>query len=286
VMLRGFRNTEPDLCQRLITLLGGSLMENVFWSTPRSRVADKTFTATEYPAREEIAPHSEMAYMPTYPRLLCFHALKSAETGGQTTVADIDAVSADLGGITDEFLRRSVRYVRVFREGLDVPLSAAVGTDDPQQIARIAQEYGMTIEAVGDGVTRLSHIARGALADAEDGHPIWFNQMLLYHPARLPASVRRNLIDLLGADGLPRQVCFADGGAIPETTVDAVARAFNRHAQSITWQASDVVLVDNTRYAHGRRPFTGQRAVHVALGFPQSGEHRTSLDAVRVPAHR
>src|SRR5262249_38423321 len=128
VWLRGFTAAQPDLCQRLLTLIGAPLMEDVFWSTPRVRVSDKTFTATEYPARETIPLHSEMSYLQRYPRLLGFHALQCPDTGGQTTIADLDAISADLGEITEEFHTRAVRYVRVFRDGVDIPLATAFGT--------------------------------------------------------------------------------------------------------------------------------------------------------------
>ena len=277
IWFRGFDAPEPDLCQRLISLIGGTLLDDVFWLTPRSRVSGKTFTATEYPAREEIPPHSEMSYLTRYPRLLCFHALHCADTGGQTTVADLDAVSADLGGLTNEFLERGVRYVRVFRDGIDIPLSKAFGTEDLTEITRIARAQGMRIERGTDGAIRVTHEAQGALADARGGQPIWFNQLHLSHPAHLPPATRASLVALLGADGLPRHAFFADGGLIADGVVHTVDAAFTRHAGLIEWQPSDVVLIDNLRYAHGRRPFTGSRALHVAMGLPQSGGTREPI---------
>ncbi len=278
--LRGLPATEPDLAQRLMMLLvDGELMDEVFWSTPRSRVSGKTFTATEYPSPQEIPLHSEMSYLHRYPRLLCFHALRCADTGGQTTVADLDAVSAALGELTAEFANRGVRYARVFRDGVDIPLTTAFGTDDPAEIESRAQAHGMRLEPAGDGATRLVHEAEGALHDALTGQAIWFNQMHLWHPARLPASVRDDLVHLFGVDGLPRQAFFGDGTTIPDEAVHAAGAAFARHTQAIDWLAGDVVLVDNLRYAHGRRPFTGQRTVHVAMGLPYDGAWRDPFAA-------
>src|ERR1700704_2873400 len=128
--LRGSTEEPADLCQQLLGLLGGQAMEDVFFSTPRTRVQGRTFTATEYPSRLTIAPHSEMSYLTRYPRLLCFQAVQCADSGGQTSVADLDAVSDSLGDLVREVAERGVRYLRVFREGIDVPLSTAFGTSD------------------------------------------------------------------------------------------------------------------------------------------------------------
>lgn len=279
VWLRGFAATEPDLCQHLVALIGGPLVEDVFWSTPRSRVADKTFTATEYPARETIPPHSEMAYLTRYPRLLAFHALQCAETGGQTTVADLDAVSTELEDLTTEFEQRKVRYVRVFRDGIDIPVTTAFGTDDPTQIATIAESHGMHLETAADGTTRLTHTAQGALVDATDGRNVWFNQVHLSHPARLPQPTRDALTALVGPDGMPRQAFFADGESIPDHVIHTIGSTFARHTVPIDWRPGDVVLIDNLRHAHGRLPYTGARTVHVAMGLPQTGDRRQPLFA-------
>ncbi|MFE9687433.1 TauD/TfdA family dioxygenase [Streptomyces sp. NPDC006285] len=275
--LRGLQDFSPDLAQRLVELVGGGpLMDNVFWSTPRSRITDKTFTATEYPARAIIPLHSEMSYRPCYPRLLCFHALQCADSGGQTSVADLRAVSVVLDEVTSAFHHRGVCYVRVFHEGMDIPLSTAFGSDDLDEIARRAREQGMELTPRSDGSTRLTHQGRGALLDT-DGIPLWFNQANLLHAARLPAPERHHLTVLFGADDLPRQALFADGTPIPDVTIHTVNDVFAQYAQEIAWQPGDVLLVDNQRYAHGRLPFTGHRRLHVAMGLPCTDDHRTVL---------
>ncbi|HUR04770.1 MAG TPA: TauD/TfdA family dioxygenase [Nonomuraea sp.] len=279
VWLRGFAATEPDLCQHLLVLIGSPLVEDVFWSTPRSRVSDKTFTATEYPARETIPPHSEMAYLTRYPRLLAFHALRRAETGGQTTVADLDAVSADLADLAAEFEQRKVCYVRVFRDGIDIPVTTAFGTDDPAEITTIAETHGMRVETAADGTTRLTHTAQGVLVDATDGRHVWFNQAHLSHPASLPQPTRDALTALVGPDGMPRQAFFADGEPIPDRVIHNIGSTFARHTVPIDWLPGDVVLIDNLRHAHGRLPYTGARTVHVAMGLPQTGDRRRLLFA-------
>lgn len=278
VWLRDFDATRPDLAQQLLATLGVDLMDDVFFSTPRSAVSDKTFTATEYPSDQQIPLHSEMAYLTRFPRLLCFHALVCAEQGGETTIGDLDAISAALGELTTVFLDRGVRYVRVFHTGLDIPLTTAFGTADFDEIAAIASEHGMAFDAGGeDRPPRLNFGAQGALRDSVTGLAVWFNQAPVYHPASLPARTRAALTALYGPDGLPRQVTFGDGAAIPDETIDEINAALNQHTQLIRWTPGDVVLVDNLRFAHGRQPFVGKRTVHVAMGTPWCDGQREPL---------
>jgi hypothetical protein len=278
-LIRTAAQSAPTLAQDVLSLLSPDLMEDTLWSTPRTKVAGSTFTATEYPAAETIPPHSEMAYLRRFPRLLCFHAVERATSGGQTTVADLDAVSADLADLTAEVLRTGIRYVRVFRPGIDIPLADAFGTDDLSEVGHIAAPLGMSVEAMPDGSVRVAHECQGALVDVETGSPVWFNQVHLFHPSHLRSEIREGLTTLLGEDGLPRQAFFGDGSPIPDEVIATVKQTFRRHERAADWQPGDILLVDNLRHAHGRLPFTGRRRVHVAMGLPSQGPARAALDA-------
>lgn len=278
VWLRGFTATRHDLAQQLLTTLGVDLMDDVFFSTPRSSVSDKTFTATEYPSNQQIPLHSEMAYLTRFPRLLCFHTLACPEQGGETTIGDLDAISADLGALTTAFLDRGVRYIRIFHTGLDIPLTTAFGTEDLDEIATIASAHGMAFDAGGEGrPPRLTYTAQGALRDSVTGTAVWFNQAAVHHPARLPTQTRAVLIKMYGPEGLPRQATFGDGASIPDETINEINAALTRHIQLIRWAPGDVVLLDNLRFAHGRQPFVGKRTVHVSMGMPCRDALRTPL---------
>jgi hypothetical protein len=268
VWLRGFTAAEPDLAQQLLTLLGVELMDDVFFSTPRSAVADKTFTATEYPRDRVIPLHSEMAYLNVFPRLLCLHALVCADTGGETTVGDLDAVTADLGELPERFHQARVRYLRVFHPGVDIALTTAFGTDDLDEVHAIAAKYGMTLDIGDGGGPRLTYTGPGALRDTATGNLVWFNQAALHHPARLDGPVRDVLTQMYGAGSLPRQACYGDGTPITDATVETIAAVLERHTRLVAWQPGDVVLLDNLRYLHGRASYEGARTVHVAMGMP------------------
>jgi hypothetical protein len=46
---------------------------------------------------------------------------------------------------------------------------------------------------------------------------------------------------------------FEDGGVIPEPLIHSIREAADRCIVSVQWQDEDLLMLDNTRYLHGRR---------------------------------
>ena len=68
-----------------------------------------------------------------------------------------------------------------------------------------------------------------------------------------------------GEEGLPRNVYFADGSPIDPEMLDHISSVYENNAVVFSWQAGDVMLLDNMLAAHGRRPFVGKRRVMVGM---------------------
>jgi hypothetical protein len=87
----------------------------------------------------------------------------------------------------------------------------------------------------------------------------------LFHVTSLGPAGAQSLIQLFGADRLPRQSKYGDGGEFAPEDLEEVRAAFRQHEVSFPWQPGDVLLLDNMQVAHGRRPFRGQRKVLASL---------------------
>jgi hypothetical protein len=276
VLLRG-PIMRDDAVEVALEIIDEELLDDAFWSTPRSKVGGKTLTATEYPSPRTIQLHSEMAYMTTWPRYLGFHSLVVAETGGQTTMCDIDAVSAEIGDLADTLMDKGVMYRRTFQRGVDIPWQTAFQTSDKADVEEVAARNGMSLEWLNGDVLVETHRAQGAIA-GEDGRPVYFTQAHLFHESALDPAAKAQVIEAFGRDRLPRQCFFGDGSAIGDDQMQAVRDAFERHQTGMHWRPGDVLIFDNMRYAHGRMPFTGSRKLHVAMAKAQSVPVRTPLD--------
>ncbi len=277
VMLRGFRAEADTIAEEVLGRIGHELLDDAFWSTPRTGVAKKTFTATEYSSDRSISLHSEMSYMTRWPRLIAFHALVVAEEGGATTLCELGPVSEALAPVMAKFRDKGVIYQRTHRKGVDVPWQKAFQTEDRARVAEIASTIGMELNWIGD-VLQTRHAAQGCVAD-ESGRPLWFNQTHVFHPANLAPAALASLTKLFGKDQLPRNAFYGDGSEISDETVHQVNAAFDERAVGIPWRAGDLVILDNMRFAHGRAPFKGSRKLHVAMANQHEAPRRTPLFA-------
>jgi hypothetical protein len=275
VHFRGFDTRAEVTLKNTLGLFGLEPMTDARWSTPRTSVGEGVFTSTEYPADQRIVLHSEMSYSKIWPRLILFQCKTAAQTGGATTIADIKAASSALGDILSEFHERDVTYLRNFRKGLDIPWQNAFGTQDRDEVSEIGARNGLEIEWKPDGTLHTTQQAQGAI-DGPDG-PLWFNQAHLFHPYQLPTASRKALLSAFGANGLPRNATFGDGGQIPDITIRHVLEVLSKHTENIDWQDGDLTIIDNMRWMHGRSPFTGVRKVLAAMGQPQTATALTPL---------
>ena len=103
------------------------------------------------------------------------------------------------------------------------------------------------------------------------GEMVWFNQAHLFHISRLPVEARDWLLSTFAEEDLPRNVYFADGSAIDPEMLNEISRVYDQQAVIFSWQAGDVLLIDNMLTAHGRNPFRGKRRVVVGMSQDRQG---------------
>jgi alpha-ketoglutarate-dependent taurine dioxygenase len=70
---------------------------------------------------------------------------------------------------------------------------------------------------------------------------------------------------MFGAEGLPANTYYGDGGEIPADVMDHLRAAYRAASVRFDYQRDDVLVVDNMTAAHGREPFTGPRKIAVAM---------------------
>jgi len=75
---------------------------------------------------------------------------------------------------------------------------------------------------------------------------VWFNQLHIFHPSTISESYRKYQV---------KDCEFTDGTPIPNDVVAEVVKILTTNEKLIAWETSDLLLLDNYLYAHGRRPF-------------------------------
>ncbi len=265
VLLRGFDVGEQSL-QSTVEQFSGELFEYSYRSTPRSTVAGRVYTSTEYPADQTIPLHNEMAYAARWPERLWLLCVRPAATGGATPVADSRTVYERIPvPLRDRFERLGVEYRRRFGPHLDLPWQEAFQTTDRATVDAECRRQGLTRTWLDADRLVTSAVRPASLAHPRSGARVWFNQAHLFHVSALAAPVREALLSTVGEDGLPRASYYGDGSPIADADIAEINAVYAQAAVDVEWRERDLLLVDNHALAHGRRPFTGSRRVVVAM---------------------
>jgi len=271
VLYRGFAGGPAGRLSELVDGCGDTPLIYDDPATPRTALGAGVYTSTDYPATELIPPHHEAVYSATWPRRLYFACARPATSGGATTLADAAEVLADLSpAAVRRFRERGVTYIRTFHPRLGIPWQKAFGTQNPDEVLAICAGRGTSAQWIGPGVLQTRQTRPAVVRNLANGQDVFFNQVLAHHPRSLPAEVREALTDLVGANLLPKQVRFGNNEVVDDEIVDEIAAAYARRTVRVDWQADDVLVVDNMRLAHGREPYTGERAVRTVLAGAMS----------------
>jgi alpha-ketoglutarate-dependent taurine dioxygenase len=265
VLFRGFGISSLEMFSRS----AGSFVDALFGDygdLPREGGAESVFSSTPYPADLEIHFHNESAHMAQWPMRIFFHCAIAAETGGETPIIDCRALMHQLDpAIVDEFERKGLTYVRNFGKGIDVSWQDFFGTTDAPEVEARCAAAGTSCEWLPDGVLRIKQDAAGVLTHPVSGERVFFNQVLLHHPAALPDDTREALSELYDVESFPRNVTYGDGSTIPDPVIHHLLDRYAELAVLFRWEAGDMILLDNMLVSHSRAPFTGARKIVVAM---------------------
>lgn len=272
LLFRGFAVDSVEKFSAVADQIGSARLNYTYRSTPRTSLGGGVFTATEFPQSQEIPLHCENAYQRDWPMLVAFCCLTPADVGGATPIASMREATQAIGaGLMDEFEHRQVKYVRHYRPYVDLPWETVFQTDDKAEVARFCDSAGIEHEWLDEETLRTGQVCQGVARHPVTGEKLFFNQAHLFHVSSLGEDTAQSMIDMFGADQLPRQSFFGDGSDIPADTLQAVRDGLNRKAYDVAWQRGDVLLLDNMQFAHGRRTFSGPRKIAVTLSNPYSG---------------
>jgi alpha-ketoglutarate-dependent taurine dioxygenase len=270
VVLTGFAGAESEhALQASLDRAGRRTMRYVERSTPRRQVARDVYTSTEYPANQEIALHCELTAALEIPGHVWFICLERPGSGGETPVADTRAVLAGIpGDLAEEFRTKGWRLVRNYGTGFGPGWQEAMQSDSQAEVEEYFRKNAIEWQWMDGGRLRTEQIRNAIEVHPRTGEEVWFNHVVFWHDSALEPNVRAQMVRELGADGLPYQVSFGNGQAIPAEAIQVIQRAYRTALRERPWRDGDIMIVDNLLSAHGRRPFTGKRKIVVAMTDP------------------
>jgi alpha-ketoglutarate-dependent taurine dioxygenase len=299
-LFRGFSVDDPRAFERIARAITPELQNDYLGTSPRDRLTDYVFTASELPPYYPIPQHCEMSFLPRPPSHVFFWCdVAPSGPGGETPLVDVRRVLRDLSpAVRARFEARGVRIIRNYSgpEGgsrLDLwklkRWDEMFQTTDRRAVERSCRENGFDFRWTHDGRLRLVSHQPAVRPHPATGEPVWFNHAQVFHLSsaageyRRIAARRRDPVDrwrYLALSGFARAAVFlksrlkptddqamhctyGDGAPIPDEDMEAVRDAIWSNLVCFRWQKGDVVAIDNFAVAHGRMPYSGPRRVAV-----------------------
>jgi alpha-ketoglutarate-dependent taurine dioxygenase len=200
------------------------------------------------PGSGPIELHSELAITPNRPDLLWFYCIAAAPAGGETLLCDgIRAWNALRPETRTLFTTKKLLYVThilpgsLKRQWPDLTHEEAV-----RRLASVRRE-GSTVKLSDEG-GELRYVTSAAMPTR------WGHQLAFANSITGPYGRSRKWI---GFDGME---------PIPDEVMAEVRAVHEQESFEVKLQAGDVIMIDNSRFMHGRRSFTGQRSLCVRMG--------------------
>ncbi len=266
ILFRNFQINGVTDFEEFIHRISGQLLDYSYRSTPRSQVSGKIYTSTEYPAAHSIPLHNEMSYSRNWPMKIWFFCIKPAEEGGETPIADSRKIFERINPkIKEKFMQKQVMYVRNYRDNLDLTWQNVFQTTNKSEVENYCREAGIEWEWKDSNHLRTRQVCQAVATHPKTGEMVWFNQAHLFHVSSLEPEVRQLLFTNFKEEDIPRNAYYGDGSVIEDDVLDEIREVYQQEAVIFSWQAGDVLMLDNMLAVHGRMPYVGSRKVVVGM---------------------
>jgi alpha-ketoglutarate-dependent taurine dioxygenase len=229
--------------------------------------ADRT-TSTVNKGMDYIPLHREGSYAPGCPDMLMLYCVKPADAGGKTTLCD---------GV--DLLRSLPSKVRDFVENAILKWSwsaaperwmATLGVDSKEEAAARLSKINLRLasweklEANFDGDALKGVFQTLCVIPTRWGNKRSFcNSLLIYHYREATEYYPKSIYT----------PALGDGSPFPVDMLEEIATYAKAKTHSVNWKENDILLLDNSRYMHGRTGFTDtSRRILVRMGHVRGDE--------------
>lgn len=265
LLFRDFQFKQTEF-EQFINAIAGELLDYSYRSTPRTLVNGKIYTSTEYPPEQFIPLHNEMSYARDWANKIWFYCVRSATQGGETPIADSRQIFNKIPDkIKEKFIAKKVMYVRNYGGGLDLDWQNVFQTNNKTEVENYCRQAEIEFEWISKNYLRTRQVCQAIATHPITKEIVWFNQAHLFHVSSLPINIRKSLLSMMSEADLPRNAFYGDATPIEDSVIEEIHHIYRQEMISFSWQAGDILMLDNMLFAHGRNPFLGSRKVLVGM---------------------
>lgn len=291
LLFRGYDLPDAESFTAMLHTLGyDPQKDNPLETSPRRQVGKTVFTSTETPPDYPILAHNENSYLNERPAMISFFCLVEPEKYGETPVFDCRAAAEALPAeLRDRLKARKVRYRRrlprqrrPWAPNFVRTWEEAFGTEDREAIEAMTRARGLTCHWHANGRLLFTenvvdplplHPGTGEVClNIQPFHKtsvlMDLDEVRPRQPFLRNAALKLGSRFLFDSGAMPMHILYGDGSPIPPAEMRELHRALWDHVVLFSWRKGDLLVLDNTRAAHGRMNVVGQRKILTAFADP------------------
>jgi len=238
------------------------------------------YSSTEVPSRIHISPHHEMAYLPKQPKYIAFLCNTPAQRGGRTSIVCGHQLYSSMDRqVRDKFERLGICYTRTypstqfgsrlgFRHPILVSWKQVFSAQTPDEVEQRCTQLGLKTEWFKHDTLQTRVVLPAVRIHPEHQQKIWYNQAHTFVVTRkyLGSWLFFGYRLLYNFKSLRQgEASFGNGEPIPAFAIDAIHSALKKHPFLVSWEAGDLLILDNQRMMHGREAYRGRRELLTAM---------------------
>lgn len=267
ILFRGFDIPDAAAFNRFAAAAGGDLKKYVGGDSPRREVSGHVYTSTEFAADLEIYLHNEMSYSNWFPSRVFFYCHTPPGGGGETHIGDSRRILREIAPeVAARFADRGIAYLQNLHggEGIGKSWQETYETDDRDVVEEHCRANNVEFRWTDTGL--FTRTVRDAVIDHPvTGETVWFNQSDQFHALAPGPRVDPEVSRRFAHGDWPCHATYGDASEIAVDDLMEIRRAFAEEEVLFPWARGDVLMLDNIIAAHGRKPYTGERKILVAL---------------------
>jgi acetolactate synthase regulatory subunit len=193
------------------------------------------------PGMHYVGPHCENANSPFRPDVIWFCCGVPAASGGETLFWDgvrvWEEMSEDLRKL---FIEKKIRFFQKF-PAADWKRFLGVGATIADVKQTLDGLEGLNYQINPDESVSLEYVCSSVVKTKYGNQNAFANSLIAEY--KNPRGI----------------VTFEDDSQITVTVINQIQQVINKLTELISWQSGDLVMIDNSRFLHGRKSFNDTR---------------------------
>ena len=182
ILFRSFETGTKKHFEKFISSVSLEPMPYLEGATPRTRLSDKVYTSTEFPAEQSIALHNELSYTMSWPMKIWFFCLNPPSERGETPIADMRKVFQRIDvKIRERFQQKGWMLVRNFGDGFGLPWQNVFHTDNKAVVEKYCRQSEIEFEWKDNNRLRTRQVRPAISEHPKTSEMLWFNHMVFWH---------------------------------------------------------------------------------------------------------